>query len=374
MNNIPALTFTVTREPLTPDEQRCFAEDLTTLGLDATVWEILNNTLATSTPCTAPKLLRSYAAKQLVGVAYLLQCHQGMKAFFAQPLATFVDPVGIPQFVWNRSAVMVDQYSNPGFLAEGLERDVFVAQALAYLQRQYLFGVLLDDASANPRGKFVESALMNWGVIHLESATALDDYFVHHKNLKRKLNKFHNKGGVVEVIRGALPEAVRERAVHCLHQAEINSMGRVPFQDNYINMSMKAFSSTTQNVVHFVASLEGEVVGYHSFAISGGKLYCLSGGFDRTKHTTFHAYENLIVRSMQFCLEQGFTTLYYGSIINQTKAKMMQTYVPTTLRFYSRFAFLRRAFPLIINNSFWSPTLLEPYTNLATKVATSSEG
>lgn len=367
-----SLTFTLTRERLRPSEQSCFDDDLATLGLDAIVWEVLNNTVDTSTPYTVPKLLRAYAAQQLVGVALILQCRQGMKAFFAEPLATLVDPVGIPQFVWNRSAVMVDQYSNPGFVA-GLEREVFVEQALAYLQRRYLFGVLLNDASSKPAGRFVESRLMDWGVIEVPSATALEDFFARHKNLRRKLNKFHNKGGHLEAIRGPLPDALREKAVYCLHQAEINSMGRVPFQDNYINMSRQTFCSTNPNLIHFVAYLVGEVVGYHSFAISGGKLYCLSGGFDRTKSTTFHAYENLIVASIQFCLEQGFGALFYGSIINQTKAKMMQTYVPTTVRFYSRFALLRRAFPLIINNSFWSPALLASYTNIGTTVALQGE-
>ncbi len=373
MNNLPILTFTLTHKPLTLDDQGCFDSDLAMLGLDATVWEILNNTLATSTPSTTPKLLRAYASNQLVGVALVLHCRQGMKAFFAEPLATVVDPVGIPQFVWNRSAVMVDQYSNPGFVVAGFDRNVFVEKALYYLQRRYLFGVLLCDKSSSPAGTFVRSYLMDYGVIRLDSPTVLDEYFTRHKNLKRKLNKFRNKGGNVKTFRGALPESLLEPIVHCLRQAEVHSMGKTPFQDNYVNMSLQSFYSNSQNVVHFVAYLNDDIVGYHSFAISGGQLCCLSGGFDRTQMTTFHAYENLIVESITFGLEQKLSVINYGSIINDTKAKMMQNYVPTEVRFYSPFAPVRWFFPTIINNSFWSPALLGPYTNLATKAVTPSE-
>jgi hypothetical protein len=372
MTNIPTLTFTLTRAPLTPNEQGCFADDLTHLGLDATVWEILNNTLATSTAYTVPKLLRAYAAKQLVGVALVLHCRQGMKAFFAEPLATIVDPIGIPQFVWNRSAVMIDQYSNPGFVTAGMERELFVEQALAYLKSCYLFGVLLCDKSSPPAGTFVRSSLMDYGVIELNSATVLEDYFARHKNLKRKLSKFRNKGGSVKTFRGALPQSLLGPIVHCLRQAEVHSMGKTPFQDNYVNMSLQSFHSDSQNVVHFVAYLNDDIVGYHSFALSGQQLCCLSGGFDRTQTTTFHAYENLIVESITFALEQKLSVINYGSIINDTKAKMMQNYVPTEVRFYSPLAPVRWLFPTIINNSFWSPALLGPYTDLATKVASTS--
>lgn len=370
MNN--QLTFTLTLEPLTLDEQSYFEDDLTHLGLDATVWEILNNTLATSTAYTVPKLLRAYAANQLMGVALVLHCRQGMKAFFAEPLATIVDPVGIPQFVWNRSAVMVDQYSNPGFVVAGFDRNVFVEKALHYLQRRYLFGVLLCDKNSPPAGTFVRSSLMDYGIIRLDSAMVLDEVFARHKNLKRKLNKFRNKGGSVKTFRGALPKNLLEPILHCLRQAEVHSMGKTPFQDNYVNMSLQSFHSSNQNVVHFVAYLNDNIVGYHSFALSGQQLCCLSGGFDRTQTTTFHAYENLIVESIAFALEQNLSVINYGSIINDTKAKMMQDYVPTEVRFYSPLAPVRWLFPTIINNSFWSPALLEPYTNLATKVVSTS--
>ena len=367
MKSLPSLTFTLTRQPLTLEEKGCFADDLASLGLDATVWEIFNNTLATSTAYTVPKLLRAYAAKKLVGVALVLHCRQGMKAFFAEPLASVVDPVGIPQFVWNRSAVMIDQYSNPGFVVAGFDRNLFVEKALGYLQRRYLFGVLLCDSSSPPAGTFVRSHLMDYGIIGLDSATVLEEYFTRHKNLKRKLSKFRNKGGSVQTFRGALPQSLLEPIVHCLRQAEVHSMGKTPFQDNYVNMSLQSFLSDSQNMVHFVAYLNNEVVGYHSFVLSGQQLCCLSGGFDRTQTTTFHAYENLIVESITFALEQKLSVINYGSIINDTKAKMMQGYVPTEVRFYSPFAPVRWLFPTIINHSFWSPKLLEPYTNLSVK-------
>ena len=367
MNSRPNLTYTLTREPLSPDEQQSFHSNLVSLGLDATVWDILNSTLATSTSYTVPKLLRAYVEKRLIGVALILQCRQGMKAFFAEPLATVIDPIGISQFVWNRSAVMVDHYSNPGFVVAGFELDLFVEKALDYLQQHFLFGVLLCDKTHPSQGKFVRSSLMDYGAVQLDSPTVLDDYFVRHKHLKRKLNKFGNKGGSIKIVSGALAQDSLKSVLHCLDQAALHSMGRTPFQDNYVNMSMQAFASNNPNVIHFLAYLNDRIVGYHSFVRSGNQLSCLSGGFDRTLSSSFHAYENLLFESMVFALKHKLTTIHYGSIINPTKAKMMQTYIPTELRFYSKFLPIRCCFPLIINNSFWSPKLLDPYTNLSAK-------
>ncbi len=365
MNRLTHLTFTLTREPVTASEQRRFAADLAKLGWDGTVWAILNGTVATSTRYTVPKVLRAFHARQLVGVAYILQCREGMKAFFAEPLATLVDPVGIPQFVWCRNAVMVDQYTNPGFVVAGLDRAGFVEQALAFLQRCYLFGVVMEDRDAHAAGTFRASPLMDWGIMPIAAPTLLDEYFAQHSHLQRKLNKFRNKGGTVATIRGPLPVALHAPFAHCLDQAEKNSMGRIPHQDNYINMARQAWCLDSPQVVHFVAYLGATVVGYHSFAITGKQLCCLSGGFDRTLSTTYHAYENLIVESLRFCLTEGFMRIDYGPIINQTKAKMMLAYSQSELRFYTRFAPLRWLFPTIIRNSFWRPALLQPYINIA---------
>jgi len=155
---------------------------------------------------------------------------------------------------------------------------------------------------------------------------------------------------------------LRVDAVRCL--TSLKPLLVLPFQENYPTMAMKPCMSALDRIVHFIARLDGDVIGYHSFALSGKCMYCLSGAFDRSRTTTYHAYENLIIESIKFGLELGIKTIYYGSVLNPTKAKMMNAYSQCEQRYYSKFKLITKAFHILINFSKTSPKNLAPYVGL----------
>ena len=328
--------FTLTREPVNVGEQASFAADLAQLHLDEIAWLILNGTVETGTRYSIPKVLRGYLGGKLAGVAYMTECRRyGQSLFGETRLASLLDAAPMPISIWMRHGAITDALSNPGFVAEGVQRNEFVAQAMIFLRRSYLMGAILESDDPATGGVYASFPFCDYGVVDLRGKHSVNDLYLDSKNLKRKVSKFRNKGGEIEVIYGKLSQELCDAAIRCMNS--LKPLILTPFQDNYNNMVLRASAHANDRILHFVARMEDECIGYHSFAWSGNSLYCLSGAFDRTRHSNYHAYENLILASADFCLEQGLSMIHYGPVMNATKAKMMSHFVPVEQRFFARF-------------------------------------
>ena len=97
--------------------------------------------------------------------------------------------------------------------------------------------------------------------------------------------------------------------------------------------------------------MDGEVVGYHSFVRMGERLACLSGGFDRSRHSTFHAYEAILLESMRWAEDQGVKTISFGPTTNRSKGALMDRFVRTEARMFGRFDFMAPVIRLIVAKS-----------------------
>ena len=367
-----AWEFTLTREPVNPVEQACFADDLARLGLDEIAWLVLNGTTMTSTPTSIPKVLRGYRAGRLAGVAVVMECRAVGQSLFAQSrMAKLIDALALPIPIWLRQGALTDAGANPGFVAAGVERSDFVAEAARFLRRTYLLGGILEGIDERTAGEYAAFPFCAYGVVEVEGKQSVDELYADSKNLRRKVNKFRNKGGEIELIRGALAPELSDTVIRCMNSVKAVLIS--PFQDNYNNMVLRASSHASERIVHFIARLQGECVGYHSFAQSGKSLHCLSGAFDRTRHSTYHAYENLILANINYCLEQGLHSIHYGMVVNETKAKMMSRFIPIEQRYFVRFSALN-----VLARKFLSMTRLTSpeitaYATLAADAPTASD-
>ena len=157
------------------------------------------------------------------------------------------------------------------------------------------------------------------------------------------------------MVEGALPPHDLPGVLQCVEQSADAGLVRAPFQENYINMVRWASTSGAPGIVHFLARIEGEMVGYHSYLKSGTRLQCLSGGFDRTRHSNYHAYENIILKTMRYAEKNGVHHVAFGPVTNPSKAALMPQSVPFVLRFYSRHRMVRQAVSLIVPRSALRP-------------------
>lgn len=354
--------FTLTGETTRPDERHGLAGGLAASGLDDTVWPVLDAMARTGTPYTTPKVLRAFVDGRLAGLAYILECRRFGRCFFDEPLASVVNMAPLPMFYWTRNGTLVDSHANAGFVATGVDRDAFYEAAIRYLTGRYLYGSVIDYAASPAAGPHASSALFDCGHFRLDEGWRVDAFLDRRGSLRRKLNKFRNKGGTVEILRGAMPPGVLAEAMACY--ATLKPLALLPFQDNYVPMSAATASVASDRLVHVVCRLDGALAGYHSFVLSGHSMHCLSGAFDRTRHSTFHAYEALIVESLRFAIEQGVRDIDYGAVLNETKARMMGAFSRTELRIYSRFAAVRSAMRLVVGRSKVRPETFAAFTGI----------
>jgi hypothetical protein len=359
------LRFHLSGQPLGEDEQVVFTPDLAHMGLDENVWPVLNTLLNSGSSLSIPKVLRAYSAQgRLAGVAYLIECRGMMRNTMGGPWAQWMDLCSPRFFLWGRKNVLVDGYNNPGFVVPGLPREAFVRQAITFLCRRYVYGLIMGERETPVLPFAIREEMPDWGEADLE-VFSLEALFAKRRNLRRKVRKFMNKGGDIVIFRGAMPEKYLSAAAGCLSWAERLSPTKLPFQDIYLPLSMNLCRLPLENLVHVVAFMDGVMKGYHSFLISGADMYCLSGGFQREGKTNYHAYENILVEAMRYAGEAGIRRLYFGPIFNPAKVRLMPSFSGWELHFYSRFGFFRRMYPMLSKAS--GPMMLE-YTRLSEKM------
>jgi hypothetical protein len=350
------------REPITPEEQARFTTDVERLNLSEGIWDVFNATLQTRTKHSIPLTLRAFDNGSLIGLALIYECRKTGECFFDPPFSTMMDLPAIPMFVWLRYGTTVDHFANPGFVTDGIDRELFVGHSISRLLKHYLFGTVVEYRDSTAFDGVAKLPFVDNGVINLLGMASIDSYLARGKNLSRKLKKFRNKGGEIRIIRGALPPDLITAALEAF---ETLSFGmRTPFQDNYLNMAQAGLTHESSDKVHIVALLHGEYAGHQSFLHAGDSLHCQAGAFDRRRKSTYHAYENIIVSSVEYALQNNLQRIDYGPVTNETKAKMMTGFIPCENRTYARYRSVAATLPLVVKRSKLAPELMAPWCNL----------
>lgn len=354
------LGFEISRQPISEGERSRFAPDLESLGLDHAVWSILNASLAVAGPHSEPHMLRAYRGEELVGALFYMSCRRQGRCVTHHPIwSRALDLNSMPAFLWNRLSAGMDHHTNPGFVAGGLERQTLIDTALEFLTGRYTYGVLIDHPEIPTRLPSADIAHLDYGYIDTANV-GVKELLRESKNLKRKTRKFTNKGGRIDVIEGPMPAAERETVARWIEK--LDPAVRLGFQDAY--PAMVAAGLMEAPTVHMLAYLDGVFVGNQSFVRVGSRLVCLSGIFDQQRTSNYHAYENIILTSVEYARERELEWIEYGPIVNPTKARLMTSFMPSALRYYSRFAPVRRGLSWLVHRSLLSPEVLRDFIGL----------
>lgn len=342
-------SFEISQTPLSGSEQEVFSSDISELGSSLVIWDILNSVLGIGSPNSKLKVLRARRGSELAGVAFFMECRKSGECFFEPPLSTVIDFPGRPVFVWSRYGTALDTNANHGFVAEGIDRQTFKAGAIRALTREYLYGSTVDFSDDIPVPGAVVTRGFDSGYIDVMSFSSIDEYIGRRKKLRTKLNRFRNNGGRMDVIRGALGA---DDAEACAHVYETMSFQLLtPYQDIFSDLVRTVSQLDHPDIVHFIARINGELVGYHSFVVGSQSIQCLSGGFDRSRESLFNAYDSLIVDSVAFCLEHKIPEIHYGPVLNDTKARMMTRFKTKESRTYVRYGIMKPAISAVMRRS-----------------------
>lgn len=357
-----ALRFTFDRRPLEREERAVFAEDLARWGVDEGLLVALDGLLQTGTRDVIPKVLRGHRGDRLVFVAHPIVCRRMMRSFFPGRVGAMADLLPAPTICWTRHDPGVDLCASPGFIGAGEDGRELRREAVAFLCRRHVSVSVLEEASSEPLGPCLETPMMDVGRYGC-GAGDLERLFAARRHLKRKIAKFHNQGGSVDIVHGSLPEAERQAVLRCVAGAAANGLLRIPYQDNYVPMVRWATLGAAPGLVHFFARIHGQIVGYHAFLETGRALVCLSGGFDRNLRT-YHAYENVLLEAMRYAEGRGLARVDFGPVSNPSKAAVMPRGAPLIVRVYSALAPVRSLLGRIVGISAMRPEVVAPYRGL----------
>jgi len=150
-------------------------------------------------------------------------------------------------------------------------------------------------------------------------------FFKRHEHLTRQINRFRNKGGAVHVLEGKVPSDLAESFVTCCrisYQKHLHPGGSIDIE-RYAG-HVRDFLLTCPETVHIYATIDGEVIGVQTFIRHIRHLELTEGGFADHRQT-YHAYENIIVASVKYAVENHLEKVSYGLISNPAKDRLMDT-------------------------------------------------
>ena len=338
-----SIRFTMGDTPFSAREREVLGADLESLGADERVLDAYEATVSVRSRLTRPGILRMMDGDQVTGAALVVVCRDSGAGLFAQPSARRAMQFGPPIWYWERTGVGTDSIACPGLVAPGVDREQFAASAVSWLSRRYALGALMEQAGRPPA---LPHTTWPWvGVTTLSpDAGTRSQLLDEHRNLERKVRRFANRGGSIRRLTGPMPEALRPALARGY---ELARPPDPPFRELYEQIVGAHWSVRSDDLVHLVAQVGDRPVGYHSFLRSGRTLALLSGVFDRPSGGTHHAYENVLLDSIDLAVDLGCTRIEYGPAINAVKSSLLDV-EPTEIHFVSRIPGMTRAFAAVL--------------------------
>lgn len=327
---MPSWTFELSRRGFDPAESQLFAADLARLGADASVLDVWSATVAAGSSLTRPLVLRGSTAGRPAGAAVLMLCRDWGRSFFARPVLRRAARLGPPIWYWECTGLATDAMACPGLVAPGVDRTDFVEAALGWLRRRFLLGCLLVPGSMQSTRH-----ALSWPALGVSTRVppwSGADLLAAHRNLGRKVRRFANRGGVVRTLTGPMPAVWR---APMLATYTLDRPLNPPYIELYPQMIEQQWDLPDDRLVHLVALIDDQPVGYHTFWHTGDRLVLLSGALARPPGGTAHAYENLLLASLDVARDRHCELVEYGATVNPVKSALLDS-APTTMTFVSR--------------------------------------
>jgi Acetyltransferase (GNAT) domain len=181
-------------------------------------------------------------------------------------------------------------------------------------------------------------------MIDTSMMSEIHDYVSEHKNIKRKTNNFRNKGGSFDIVSKKLSNEQIDCLKKCFVSTAENSVFYLPYQDLYLNSAITTTGTELNEVYYFIATLNDEFLGYQAAIKSGTHLNALHGAFDRTRKTTYHAYDLLFIQMTKFAIENKLMLIDFGAVLNTTKKKMVNQTIDLSYYLLSKYTVVQWLF------------------------------
>jgi len=343
-------SFELSENYFSNGEEEVFNDYLSLHGLDSGIWQVYASLFKSGTKHTQPLLLRVYKNGDLYAAAIIIKCHQYGRALFnSNFLADTIDLVKVPFYLWIKFGCCMDMMSNPGFVKDPEKSDEVFRAMINFLKKNSLL-TFINDYSDNY--KLFENAsilpALPHALIDNSLMTSIEDYIGDFKNIKRKIRVFKNKGGEYSLVKAQLSDKQTSSLKDCFLATSEKSVFYLPYQDLYLSAAINTSRTKLHNVYYFVATLNGEFLGYQAAVKTGDKLNALHGAFNRNLKTTYHAYDILFVKMTEFAIENELRSIDFGAVLNLTKQKMVNKSIDLSYFILSKYSAIQKIFSFLL--------------------------
>lgn len=343
-------SFELTDKYFTNQETEVFDEYLTIHGLDRSIWEVFACLFKAGMKYTTPLLLKAYDDTGLCGSTIVIKCRRyGQALFNSRFLARIVNFFGIPFHLWIKFGTCMDMMSNPGFVKDPTRKEEVIGAMISYMKRKKLLTIINDYS--HHQGVYGTASILPalpHALIDCSSITDLQDYMKSFKNLKRKLNVFKIKGGIYGLTQNQLNNEEVAALKKCFLSTSEKSVFYLPYQELYLNAALTTSSTPIDQVYYFIATLNGEFMGYQAAIRTGNHLNALHGAFDRHLKSTYHAYDILFVKMTEFAIEHGLKLIDFGAVLNYTKQKMVNKTIDLSYYIFSKYRIIQQLLHVLL--------------------------
>jgi hypothetical protein len=346
-------TFEFTDQFIPVKERAVFRDFLFFYGIDEGVWKIFECLFNAKTKGTVPLLLRVYENSDLAGAAVILRCSRyGSSLYDNKLIADFCDLLHIPFYLWIKFGCCMDMMSNPGFVRDP-EKSNLIYSAIADYLGKHSWMTLINDYTTNSflYPNAVTLPALPHALIDTSVMNEIGDYINMHKNIRRKYQIFKKNGGTFHYMHNTLDAQDVETVRKCFVSTAEKSVFYLPYEDLYLDSALLTSSTPINNVIYFIARLNGEFIGYQAALKTGDCLNALHGAFDRNRPTTYHAYDLLFVEMTQYAIEHNLKLIDVGAVLNTTKQRMVNCTRPMSYFMLSKKPIIRRIFYMIAKHS-----------------------
>jgi len=362
-------TLNISSVPLTPNEKKLFHSHLIELGLDNNIWDVYERFLQTTSAYTKPLLARVRKDSETFACMFFIECRNyGSSLSKLKILQYLAKKISIPVIVWMKAGIAAEICANPVFINKSAGNENELDQILNLVRKKFFLLFihdLADNAFLHP-----DSLVMPYtdeGIIVTKDYTTIHDYLAIHRNLKKKLKAFQKIGGRIDVIKGKVDPPMVNKIKACVISTGEKSVFKLPYQDDYPDMCAGSASIDNDKIIHFFCQSDEEFYGYHSFILFNNQIRCLNGAFNRNLPTTHHAYENMIYRVVEYSIENKIDRVYFGPILNETKKRMMNSFIQTRLYVSSNLPILLKLFAPFLRSSRLNSNRLLKFSGIENK-------
>lgn len=342
-------TWELGRQPLGRADRDAVGPCLERAGADSSLLDLYETTVRAGTRLTRPAWLVEREAGRVRGLALVVLCRDYGVSFVGPSRLAPLARAGPSIWYWDRTTTGADGVSCPGLVADGVDLEEFVGRAVRRLSRRAV-GTLVDTrppSSAHLAHPFVGGCSVTLPARDPGSDGGRDEQpeppsravLAAHRNLPRKVRRFAGRGGTVQTLHGRMPDALRPSL---LAGYAVERPVSPPWAQMYPRLVRAQWDLDDVRLVHLVARIDGEPVGYQTFWRAGRHLAMLSGVLGRRDGGTAHAYENLLLASLDLAADLGCLRMDVGLGINAAKVSLLGSRA-NALYFVSRWPPVRGA-------------------------------